>query len=387
MKASTPDRAVVSAAGMCSSLGPDVVSSCAAARAGITRPRPQVHFQVLDQEAGETVPLAAHSVPGAEGFVGLGRLIRLGVAGLRDLQTQAALDPALLDESAFVVNLPTGFYQEMVDGAEKREDGAAAYPSRPVALNGPELGERQSYYLTQLIPPLLAQSGLGPIQPRAHVLLGDQAGWATALASAMQLLASGTIQRCIVGGIDSLIDHTVLSALLDARLLKTPENPVGMMPGESAAFLLVERAEVARARGAGPLAAIDPPVLSQGDPHDLSEEPVTGKTLAAAIRSALDARPSSGPHLVLGDCNGTYRSAMEWGSAQTQLPRDVADAPQWFLPAMFGVTGAATGPMAACVTVRAFQRGYAPGPEVLTWLASGRGDRAVVRLSGNGSGR
>lgn len=374
---------MISAVGMCSSLGPDVVSSCAAARAGITRAREQVHFEVLDQEAGDTVPLAAHSVAAAEGFVGLGRLIRLGVAGLRDLQSQVELDPALLDESAFVVNLATGFYEEMADAAQKREDGSTVYPPRPVALNGPELRERHSYYLDELVPALLAQSGLRALQPRAQVVVGDQAGWASALTWAMQLLASGAIRRCIVGGIDSLVDPGVLASLLDTRLLKTPENPVGLMPGEAAAFLLLERADAVSSRAARPLATIHLPVFVEGEPHELSEDPVTGERLAAAIRAVVDPTPSRCPHLVVCDCYGTYRNATEWGSALARLPRELTDAPQWFPAAMFGTTGAAAGAVAACVAIRAFERGYAPGSDVLTWLASGRGERAAVRLSAN----
>ena len=377
-----PDQVVVSALGMVSSLGPGVVSSCAAARAGITRPRAQVDFEVLDEEAGETVPLAAHSVVGAEGFSGTGRLIRLGVAALRDLQRHAPLDRELLEETALVVNLATGFYQAMADGSEEREDGSIAFPAEAPPLESPELAARLSDMQRKLIPPILSQTGLGALQASTQVVLGDQAGFATALAAAMQQMAAGSAQRCIVGGIDSLIEHPVLAALLDARLLKTPANPVGLMPGESAAFLLLERAEAARARGARLLALIDPPLLLQGEPHDLSDEPVTGKGLATLIRSALDARPSAAPDLVLADCNGTYRNAMEWGSAQIQLPREVTDAPQWFPAAMFGVTGAAAGPVAACVAVRAFERRAAPGSEVLAWLASGRGDRAAVRITG-----
>jgi hypothetical protein len=378
---STPVPVVVSAVGMCSSLGPDVVSSCAAARAGITRAREQVHFEVLDEEAGDTVPLAAHSAVGTEGFVGLGRLIRLGVAGLRDLLTRAALGPELLHESAFVVNLPTGFYEEMAEGAQQREDGSTAYPPRVVTLDGPELTERRSYYLDRLIPRLLTQAGLGALRPHAQVVVGDQAGWATALAWAMHLLSSGAAKRCIAGGIDSLLDSEILAALLQANLLKTPENPVGLMPGESAAFLLVERMDAAAARGAKPLAVLGPPVLLQGEPHELSGEPVTGERLAGTISAAVAADTPRSPDLVLCDCSGTHRTAMEWGSALVRLPREVGEAPQWFPAAMFGATGAATGPVSACVAVRAFERGYAPGSEVLTWLASARGDRAAIRLS------
>lgn len=235
--------------------------------------------------------------------------------------------------------------------------------------------------MDKLIPPLLAQTGLDLLRPRAQVVVGDQAGWATALWWAMQLLSSGAAKRCITGGIDSLIDPQILSALLDARLLKTPEHPVGLMPGESAAFLLVERMDAAAARGARPLAMIDPPVLLQGEPHELSEEPVTGELLARTISAAVGASASPGTDLMMCDCRGTHRTAVEWGSAQVRLPREVSGAPQWFPAAMFGATGAATGPVAACVAIRAFERGYAPGRDVLTWLASGRGDRAAVRLS------
>src|SRR5262245_50588001 len=72
---------------MVSALGLDVVTSCAAARAGITRIGPLDDLQVFDEESEELVPLAGHQVPLiSAGMFGFARLLQLALGAIADLR-------------------------------------------------------------------------------------------------------------------------------------------------------------------------------------------------------------------------------------------------------------------------------------------------------------
>src|SRR5438105_8639026 len=66
-------------------------------------------------------------------------------------------------------------------------------------------------------------------------------GFAEALAVAVRELQRNDVDLALVGGIDSLVDEPSLKWLKLTGRLKGEANPIGLEPGESAAFLAVER--------------------------------------------------------------------------------------------------------------------------------------------------
>ena len=52
----------------------------------------------------------------------------------------------------------------------------------------------------------------------------------------------GTLDACVVGGVDSMVNRTDTMRLLDAGRVLAPGNPKGLIPGEDAAVLLVSLA-------------------------------------------------------------------------------------------------------------------------------------------------
>ena len=66
MKAET---IAITGLGMVSSLGLNVINSCAAARAGIFRANELDYLSIFEEESGNMVPVTAHTLTGfAEGF-------------------------------------------------------------------------------------------------------------------------------------------------------------------------------------------------------------------------------------------------------------------------------------------------------------------------------
>src|SRR4051812_8067739 len=96
----------ITARGMVSSLGSDVITACAAARAGLVLPAP-LDFQVSSPDDGRPEAIAGH--PAGEmtrGFEGFARLVRLAALGLGDLLRQAPDGPWLSARTGVYLALP-----------------------------------------------------------------------------------------------------------------------------------------------------------------------------------------------------------------------------------------------------------------------------------------
>jgi 3-oxoacyl-[acyl-carrier-protein] synthase-1 len=154
------------------------------------------------------------------------------------------------------------------------------------------------------------------------------------------------------------------------------------MPGQAAAAVLLEKASP-RAASAPPRALLRrvltralpmPPEASTGEePGAGPPRPDHARALAEVIAASLTGSPD--PVELYGDLNGEEWRAAEWGTCLVHL--QAASAPQHAqhnLPAIaLGDTGAASGAIALCLAVRAFERGYARAPRALVWSRSDQG--------------
>jgi uncharacterized protein (TIGR02270 family) len=346
-----PDAAAVTAIGLVTSLGESSAQVLAAARAGLVRPAPVEDVELAREQEGETYHPTCHLVAEAAGHTGLGRLVRLAELGLRSLERART----------FGNGTKTGLF--VATGSDALVDDADL---------GRELGlERLVPRLAEHVPAL---RGLAVHQ----VFPADSPGFAAALLAARTCLAEGRADQCVVGGVDSLADPAVLLAAARLGMLKTEEQPVGFMPGEAAAFLLLERGSDAR-RTRAPVKAWIETVAVAAEPPRPEGSPPAGRALARVVSEAAGSGPP--PELMLTDLNGTTVRAQDWGTALTRLAsRELRDAPQRYPAVHFGEIGAATGGVAVAMAAEAFERAVPPPRSAVVWLWSDRGDRAALRV-------
>ncbi len=365
------DAIAVTALGMVSALGRDVVTSCAAARAGLRRMTELEGLEVMAPGSDDAQPVTGHPAAGyTDGFGGLGRLARLGAGALADLAASAWV--ADWTGTGLILALPSGYY---------RRAAARLEPGRAAEIEEDLNAQREA--LEQELADKVVRLARVPIPAtRQRLIFGDQAGFVEALWTAVWALEQGKLTRCVVGGIDSYLEPDVLNALFALDILKTPDNPAGLVPGECAAFLLLETAASARARGAPILAQLGGLARATESVDRTAEKPAVGVGLATAAAVTLEQLGAGplGPRFVIGSLNGDVHRARDWGYAAVRLQgrKLLAAYEDWHPALSFGDVGAATGPAAACLAARAFARGYAPAPAALVWLAADDGGRGSV---------
>lgn len=356
---------VLTGLGMASCLG-NAITACAAARAGIIRAAPlELVVGTPDQETPQSV--TGHPCPWVEGFTGVGRLLALLSLALEDLLAQALLPKGLV---SLLLDVPPlgerpGLQEQLLEWFDDENEADFAQ------------------YLRQGLSRLTTTSGR---EWDVRILQGGHAGVGGALQMAQELLSSGQREFCIVGGVDSYMDLSTLEWLYGIQRLKHANRSVGLMPGEGAGVLLVEREGSARKRGARVLAKVGSLSL-RDEEYWLSDEGQTphGRALTAVIRDVIHANPrwDADINLIIHDLNGQEVRAREWGFALVQLASEfkvLAQAQQWSPALSFGDVGSASGAFALCMAVRAFARGYSRGPDILLCNSSEQGLRSAVLL-------
>ncbi|WNZ62051.1 hypothetical protein QEG98_40575 [Myxococcus sp. MxC21-1] len=361
---------VITAIGAVTSVGRSAASSCAAIRAGISRPRRVSHFQVLDPETQDTLPLTAHPVQGyTDGFVGMGRWLRLARGCLREVLETPGLprpsDARFWSSTALMMVAPSRddgvFEVEGDDGL----DGIREYCLRPL------------------------RDALGLSLPDANVRVVDQgpAGAAAAVQQASGELWRAGFERILVLAVDSLLDPEALRVLDEEGRLKVGDNPVGLMPGEAGACFLLEQEGGARQRGAAPLALVTGVATAQERLHLYAGHVSQGDGLAACIREVLarGSRPARFEGDLYSDLNGEEWRAREWGTALIRLGEEL-DAPNVHLPGVsVGDVGAASGALGVCQAVHAFVRGHSRTRQALVVSSSPWGTVGCLRLHSAGT--
>jgi 3-oxoacyl-[acyl-carrier-protein] synthase-1 len=366
--------------GMTSSLG-DAATACAAARAGLSGASPLL-FEVEDPASFEMVPVSGHPARDlTRGFAEVGLMVRLMTLALADLLERTELSAEELEKTAVLVNLPSGFYFECADEARVQAAASGSGSTMPPeAEKSGSLAETfdatKPLYANAVIAKSFRALGMKiPPDDRQQVVFGDQSGIGHLIAAAHRLLASNVVSTCLVGGVDSLIEPRWLNCCAELGILKTPMQPVGLMPGEGAAFLLLEKAAPA-GYGRPHFALIDACELGREPTHRFSDPMPVGRVLADLIDKCALSEASDAS--IISDLNGDPARSTEFGTALAQLQQRF-HPPATLVPAIsFGDTRAASGFLGVCVALRAFARGYAPSRNFVVACSGDDGGRAAM---------
>jgi 3-oxoacyl-[acyl-carrier-protein] synthase-1 len=305
----------------------------------------------------------------------------LGQKAIQDLMSGAGAARADLASLAVLCAVPGGYYW-CERYRQDLQPVAGCLPFDPEAAINFENSKRQEEFRASLVPRLSTVSPIPLNASLSRLYFGEQAAMAMALKDAVAYLESGKLPACLVGGIDSFVDPATLPALSNLGVIKTPVTATGFVPGEAAGFILLETYEHALRSGAAIQAIVERPSVQREDIHRFSEIPVGGRALAAAISRTVEPYCGNGssPGLLIGNLNGDTWRAREWGTALVRLPACLRTAPLWTPVESFGEVGAASGAVAACLGVRAFQRGYARTRIIVVWLSGDDGGKGSFLL-------
>lgn len=377
------EKVCITGMGMVTALGLDVNTSCAAARAGISRAQELEYFPVRSLENGAVSDVIGHNVPEiTRGFEGNARLLRLMQAGLADLQRQVPSAPWKSAPTAFYLSLPhprrtltgLGLIPDEDERQRKRKE-AKETEQKPLDKSMPQ-------HLLVKAARLCGWPGEPVLKFAATT---GNTGVAEAISKAASDLWRGDVDIAIVGGADSLLDENTLEWLEQTGRLKTQDMPVGMQPGEAAAFHVLERLGSSKRKSLPLFVIVERIELGHDDRSLFSGQSPDGQGLARVL-DKMDGAWVYGedhPAWIITDQNGGAFAATEWGHSVVRLcNRSTAFQRHllWYPCVSFGDTGAASGAVAICLAFQSFIRGYAPAPNAVLALSSDDGNRGAVLL-------
>ncbi|WNO10390.1 hypothetical protein [Teredinibacter sp. KSP-S5-2] len=382
---------MVTGLGMVSCVGFDVATSAASVRAGISRFGPVDGQFVFDEDELEAPLLGAPIPLITKGFIQQGRLLRLLEHALSDL----------LDHSGLEVN-NSAFWEDVLV--------VWVLPNISERFNWPE-DEVVSWLQQYLSAVLAARFGIKLSTPPNGYFLEGQSGGARSLRAIARTFNAGHYKRALCISVDSLLEPLCIEQLQEDERLKTPENPVGIIPGELAAIALLETPEACQERNGIMMSRIlnsvhvtheqqvseedadnDSSDVDETDedqsnsPHVLAKElgVKLGKAVIEAL-SVLGEQPYWGD--IYLDINGEEWRAIVWGIAQVTLKgskrvalehcNEIVPATSW------GDVGAASGIAAVALATRSFERGYAKSNLALICSVSDNGNIGVTLVTSN----
>lgn len=374
----------VIATAMASSLGYDVATACAAARAGLVR-RTELPFMILEGDASPGLAVGHPASLLGGSFEGDGRLARLLEGAFRDLMAQRPIDSRANPKLAFYLAIPRSDRERQGLNLIHDDDVRADYIERLGETEPVDEFARAAWIVETAVrlagfPIKIATS------PNAlRVAISGHAAVIELYQQAQHDFEAGRIDVAIVAGVDSLVTPGPLNWLSLTHRLKGAEAPAGLFPGEAAA-LVVLRGTSEAATASSSLARIDHVVRVQSPTRFLEGQTPDGlgqfqvlRTLRAGVGT------SAGRTWFVVDQNGEVFRASDWGCSLVRLHGpagiDSAQTDVWYSAAGFGDVGAASGAVTTCMAVRAFERRYAPSPHALVITSSDGAERAGCAVS------
>ena len=203
------------------------------------------------------------------------------------------------------------------------------------------------------------------------------------ISEAAEALLADRVQWSMVACVDSLCDSFQLAELLKAGLLKDAANPHGIMAGEAAGAVLLERESTALQRGAPVMARLtawgessEPNPWPQGSPS-------TAQGLTGAFHQAFAKLDDLGASVgqVITDENGERPRALEWALTAARIFPDVGKERALRHPAVLaGDAGGALGAVMLADALAQLVWRRPPHGRIALAVSDDQGDRRVLCL-------
>jgi 3-oxoacyl-[acyl-carrier-protein] synthase-1 len=241
---------------------------------------------------------------------------------------------------------------------------------------------------TEIARSLARENAPGIVGFEVTAVGGGHAGSLAGIAQAAEHIASGKMELCIVGGVDSYLEGATLEWLEENRLLDCEGIRGGFPPGEGAAMVALA-SDATRRQLALPCLATIRATASQFERRDPNGPAgLLGEALTEVFfRVAGSLRPPDERFDDLYcDINGERSRVNDLGFALMrtgQLFRDPTDYRT--VVSQVGDLGVAAGALSCVLAARAWARRYASGPMALISGASWSGLRAAVLLTSGAS--
>ncbi|GAB3838679.1 beta-ketoacyl-[acyl-carrier-protein] synthase family protein [Kribbella italica] len=273
-----------------------------------------------------------------------------------------------------------------------RNDLAAAVPDLPFG----DHRKRQSTLGLRTLRAAVADAGLELADPRLRLVAGTSYGpdldvpgdslarWGDELAAesglptttlstacsassdavavGAALVADGVTDLCVVGGVDILtpakrLGHSALGTMSPTTLRAFDSARDGMLLGEGAAFLVLETAESATARGARVRGAVTG-AGAANDAHGATAPDPSGDTVVRAIETALRSAGRDAGEVAVVNAHGSgtpVNDDVESASLRRTFEPDEAGPVVFATKGAFGHTLGATGALEAVAVLLALR--------------------------------
>jgi 3-oxoacyl-[acyl-carrier-protein] synthase-1 len=351
--------------GLASCLG-NLPQAAAAARAGLSRAAAVRDFDLFLPGQTEPEGAIACTLPVATfGFSGVGRLVAIATEMFRDLASEVDLR-SVLPRARVFLGLPHPEDRDIDLDLKDDDDPSVAVQ---------ELGRR-------VLRQAFAALDLPWNDQRCRFLTGGHAAFARALDDAFTQRGRPE-QPIIVGALDSLVEPAVLGQLLDDGRLKTSANPVGFIPGEAGAALVLIP-HPADSHAAPSTTLIRSVALGFEPKHRGADLPPDGRVAAECVLGVLSSPADQIPPILVTDHNGEQLRAIEWGHMLFHLASrgvNIELDQVWYPALALGDVAAAYGAVATCLAAQHARRGYVPAQTAVVTSAADTGDRSAIRLS------
>ena len=366
--------------GMVTPVGLSVAASCAAFRAGITRFTP-IFGKLIDDDRGQPVPVVGGRVP-LEWFHG------------------GPIEDEYPGHEAWKLPTPPPSHAYVTPGPARLAE--LALPAAAEAWSAARLADRAPRSIGLYLGVDEAEDGRVVIDA-LRKLLGvtfavervDALGRASGLAAfhrASRHLREGRVEVALVGGVDSWVRAEAIEQLIASGRLRDDDHPQGIIPGEAAAFLVLEAVPPS---GVKTLAWLAGSGVAE-EPTAGTEDACEGVGLTQALRKARAGADVKSFPRVICDLNGDRYRAMEWAyslvRALPDLKQDKQSEPwgpeetdRWHPAEYIGDSGAASGIINVAWAVTAMHKGYALIDHALIWGGSQGRLRAAAFLTTRGT--